>query len=563
MFGLLKRLSFSSVILSQFLGALNDNALRQTYLLLVVGMGTAERQAEATVLFALPFLLFSPLAGQLADRFSKRTVFVITKLAELLVMVLAAYALWVDSLGLLLLSILLMASQSVFFSPAKYGILPEILEYEQLSHGNGIIQMTTNIAILCGTALAGVLLESGGRIWTGFVLVFFGLVGWSATFFIEEVPPASEELNFDYNPLKRTAQNFSWIRQDSLMLLAVGGFVFSWLLATVLMLNVNVFGLQTLGVGETLTSLLFVALALGLGTGGAFAGWLSGEKIEYGLIIPGLLGLTVGLLTLWGLVGGFYLSYFWMYLTGVSSGIFLIPLQSALQDRPPEEQKGEGLATANIVTFTGVIAGTALYVILIQDLNLSATTLMFYMAVGSFSLAILLIFALPWLFKRFVTCLLSALFFRIQVRGKENIPHRGPALIKVESLTSLQMLKLACCVPLPLVVAGKISSNSGPLVQLLARLLSVAPSSAIKRNFNRPEASELKNLTGSSSVLCLAGENFDCKSISKKLNEDCRVIRAEIKNLTGYRSEWRDFLINCFGDIALPVEIVFSSCGGS
>ncbi len=549
MFGLLKRLSFFSITAAQFLGALNDNALRQTYLLLVVGMGTAERQAEATALFALPFLIFSPLAGQLADRFSKRKVFIATKLAELVVMVLSAYALWIGSLGLLLLSILLMASQSVFFSPAKYGILPEVLKYEQLSHGNGIIQMTTYIAILLGTAVAGLLLQYGGKTWTGFVLVFFGLVGWFFTFFIEKIPPADEELDFDFNPFKRVAGNFRWMIRDSLMLLAVVGFVFSWLLGTILTLNVNVFGLQALGVGEALTSLLFVFLALGMGTGSVLAGWLSGEKIEYGLIIPGFGGLALCLLLLWQGTGGFYFSYIWMLLAGIFSGLFFIPLQSALQDRPVDEKKGEGLATSNIVTFTGVIVGTAVYVVLIQQLQVSARLLMLYMAVGSLVVVLLLTVFMPWLLKRFVICLFSALFFQTEIRGKENIPHRGPAVLKTGQISLSRALKLARCVPLPLKVAGRINMDNSLYQNILSKILSSVPALAGKKITIREE-------TDAASALVLVDGELQENNLSQpeKKPEVIRVKFREEDFSSGFCSRLRQTF---GGELARPVEITF------
>ncbi|MGM0381783.1 MAG: MFS transporter, partial [bacterium] len=402
-------------------------------------------------------------------------------------------------------------------------------------------------------ALAGFLLEQGGEVWTGLTLVFFGFLGWSVTFLIEKVPPASEELEFDFNPFKRLAQNLSWIRHDSLMLLAVVGFVCSWLLGTVLTLNVNVFGLQTLEVGETLTSLLFVALALGLGTGNTLSGWLSGEKIEYGLIFPGLAGFSFCLLVIWFRLGGFYFSYLWMFLTGVFSGLFLIPLQSALQDRPPKKRKGEGLATANILTFAGVIAGTAVYVLLVQHLGVSALSLMLCLGGGGFVFAFFLLLIMPWLFRRFVIWILSLLFFKIEVSNKQFIPHRGPVLVPTGSLDLVRLLKLAYCIPLPLLVSGEIEGESFLSGVLFSRLRADD-----KTGEENVLTKKIDNNAEASSALCLPGKDFSDISSVRQEN-DIEIIKASVTDISPPETGCRSLLIRIFGNIARPVHIKFSS----
>lgn len=128
---LLGKRGFLGLLGAQFLAAFNDNAMRQSFLLLAVAAQKSSLQATATALFALPFLVFSILAGQIADKFSKRTVIIATKLFELLVVFMAGYALYHEDLTTLLISILMMATQSSFFSPAKYGILPELMDEEK------------------------------------------------------------------------------------------------------------------------------------------------------------------------------------------------------------------------------------------------------------------------------------------------------------------------------------------------------------------------------------------------------------------------------------------------
>ncbi len=85
-------------------------------------------------LFILPFMLFSGYAGQLADRSSKRTILVVTKILEVVVMALGMIALAAGYLAAAYAVLFLMALHSTFFSPAKYGILPETLPESRTCH---------------------------------------------------------------------------------------------------------------------------------------------------------------------------------------------------------------------------------------------------------------------------------------------------------------------------------------------------------------------------------------------------------------------------------------------
>ncbi|MEM6777107.1 MAG: MFS transporter, partial [Planctomycetota bacterium] len=164
--------SFIGFLTTQFFGAFNDNLFKQLLLLLAIPpavMAGVEQpdgpdlQGVATIVFGIPFVVFGGLAGYLADRFSKRTIIVASKWAEVAVMGLGMLAfLMAPVLGFvgLWVVLFLMGLQSTFFGPGKYGILPEMLHREQLSRANGLVLMTTFIAIIVGTAAAGPLKEA-------------------------------------------------------------------------------------------------------------------------------------------------------------------------------------------------------------------------------------------------------------------------------------------------------------------------------------------------------------------------------------------------------------------
>src|SRR5690349_20990628 len=151
---------FLAFLAAQALGAANDNALKVTLVLFLISAVSGEaRQVRysslATALFPIPFLLFSPLAGYLSDRFAKHRVLLWTKVPEIVVMSMATIGFAMRSIPFLLGVLFLSATHSAFFSPAKYGILPEVFDDTSISAANGILELTTDLAILIGS-IAGV-----------------------------------------------------------------------------------------------------------------------------------------------------------------------------------------------------------------------------------------------------------------------------------------------------------------------------------------------------------------------------------------------------------------------
>src|SRR5260221_8369547 len=159
---LLKNGGFQSFLWTQFLGAFNDNgykiivSMRAVHIAASTGSGS-EYLSLAGVVFVLPFLLFSGYSGHLADAVSKRTVLISVKVFEILVMVLALAAFFSTRMELMLLVLFLMALLSTLFSPAKYGIVPEMLPDKELSRANALLEMSTFVAIVMGTAIGAYL----------------------------------------------------------------------------------------------------------------------------------------------------------------------------------------------------------------------------------------------------------------------------------------------------------------------------------------------------------------------------------------------------------------------
>src|SRR5947207_9038798 len=144
---LLRNRGFRAFLWTPFLGAFNDNVFKFIVSMTAVAMTPVSASAAASgelswvgIVFTAPFLLFSGYAGQLSDRFDKRTVLIVTKSLEVVAMTLAIFALSSGHLAPLLVVLFLMATQATFFSPAKYGIVPEMLPDAALSRANGLLE---------------------------------------------------------------------------------------------------------------------------------------------------------------------------------------------------------------------------------------------------------------------------------------------------------------------------------------------------------------------------------------------------------------------------------------
>ena len=179
---------FWSLIVTQFQGAFNDNALKFLVIYLVVDLGLPQQQRDWLVLvvgalFALPFILFSMTGGFLADRYSKRSVTIATKFLELAAMSFALVALARGSFLLETIGVFVISSQAALFGPSKYGLLPEILPEKDLSWGNGVIELGTFLAAISATVASGYLAFyfRGKQEWSGVFLLGCTVLGLAAS----------------------------------------------------------------------------------------------------------------------------------------------------------------------------------------------------------------------------------------------------------------------------------------------------------------------------------------------------------------------------------------------
>src|SRR5579859_2245524 len=294
------RRGFWSLIATQFQGAFSDNLLKNLAIFFVLSLGLPEKTRDhygslVNALFAVPFILFSMSGGFLADRYSKRTVTIGTKVMEIGVMLLALVGLWLGNVWIIAAAVFLVSTQAAFFGPSKYGLLPELLPADELSWGNGVIELGTFLAILTGSIVGAYFsdLFHGRAYLSGVVLVALSVVGLLTSFGVARVPARAPERRFRANFLADLWQQLRLIREDNVLALCIAGNTFFFLIAALMTNNIYFFGHDYLQLHDTQNGLLLAAVAVGIGVGSLIAGYVSGYHIEYGLIPLGAIGMSV------------------------------------------------------------------------------------------------------------------------------------------------------------------------------------------------------------------------------------------------------------------------------
>ncbi len=462
--------SFWALIVTQFLGAFNDNAFKMIVIFvairgLVAARGGGRYLSAATSAFGVAYIVFSSWAGYLSDRFSKRTVAVYAKLAEVLVMALAYLALVSnvetgDRISPILV-LLLMAAQSTFFSPSKYGILPELLADEELSQANGILNMTTYLAIIAGTAISGWLksmFPGGSMPLVALVFVALAVLGTLTSLFIEKVPPSGSQRKFRWNFLAESLSGVRRVSRDKPLFLCMLANMYVWVFGAVVLQNFAPYAQELMGLdpevvgarGEQTISALLGVMGIGVGLGSVLAGRLSGRKVEFGLVPLGAIGMTAFTLALVFTFTSVWLTGAALALIGLSAGFFVVPLNAYIQQRSPKDGRGETIAVLNFITFSGIIAAAAFVLLLSEGLKLNPALIFLVFGLITAGATVYICSTLPDFLIRFAVWLAAHTVYRFRVVGAENVPKDGPALLVCNHVSLVDAALVTACIQRPI-----------------------------------------------------------------------------------------------------------------
>ena len=376
--------------ITQFLGAFNDNILKQVITFGLAtgvwqGMLGSGGQAWASLSLAIPFVVFSGFAGQFSDKYSKRRISIVAKWSEIPIALIAMLGLWLTNLWLVMLALVMIAMQTTLFSPAKFGILPEIVPEKDLSRANGTVNMFTYIAIILGCALGGPLYDrysgdyGGPRmlLLPGAVILLVGILGTIASHKISVVPAQNPNLKLRFNFFTDYLQTWRQLQGDrgtALKFALLGYTLFYMVIGGVAVLILPDYK-TLLNISYTWTSVLLAILGISTGVGDYVAGRLSKQSIRPGLINFGTLATTAAFLGL-GLIpisfynhpAAFYLVALLLAAGGFTAGFVIVPLQTMVQYFAEDGARGQVLGLWCCLSFIGVIVGNVLF-LLVRNLD--------------------------------------------------------------------------------------------------------------------------------------------------------------------------------------------------
>ncbi|TWU43974.1 Lysophospholipid transporter LplT [Novipirellula aureliae] len=374
---------FLSLLASQFFGAMNDNVLKGVLTFMVIdgawkGLLGDGGQGIVGICFTIPFILLSGYAGQIADRYSKRSVTLWVKIAEIPIAIVAGIGFVTGNLWLTLFALVALTCQSAFFGPAKYGMIPELVDDSDLSRANGTINMMTNVAVIAGTLIAGAVSDvyspQNGAVGIRWIpiatLLSISIAGLIAAWFLTPLQPGARSLKFDFNPFTTYILTIREMAKTRLLMVMMAWGYF-YLLAGIALFIVPEYTI-VLGINRSEASVLMGVLGVAIGVGCAVAGLISGHRIEVRLIPIGAAGLVL-FFALLGLVPPSLpdrapmirvaLSNVALFILGAGffAGFYIIPLQALLQKLSPDDERGRFLGTANAVSFAFLTVAALFY----------------------------------------------------------------------------------------------------------------------------------------------------------------------------------------------------------
>jgi len=430
--------------------------------------------AVAFVIFTLPLVLLSLVGGTLADRLSKRTVILALKVVEVLLMGAGTIALLVNPAdGIMPLIVLCgMGAQSALFSPSKYGILPELIPHERLAAGNGLLEMWTFTAILAGTASGGFLLQmAGDQTWLApFALTALSVIGLVTAITISHVPPAHAAGGV------ATTVRCAWvaIRAEPLLRMAVPMGIFFWTIASLFGQNVVVYAKAVLHLSDAASGLPLTVLSVGIVIGAMLVGHLSRNRVEYGLIPLGAIGVFLSLFPLGILTPSLTGTFLLMGTLGMSSAFIFVPLNAILQWKSPPNRRGAVISFSNTCVFTGILLGSLAGGSLAQA---GLSTAGIFLATAAMTMAGMLwaIWLLPDTLVRLVLVILTNTLYRLRIVGQHHLPQSGGALLVSNHMSFIDGFLLMAAVDRPIRFVVDTAYATHPLFKWLMTFMQIIP----------------------------------------------------------------------------------------
>jgi 1-acyl-sn-glycerol-3-phosphate acyltransferase len=484
------------------LGALNDNFYKNVLLLLVTYSQLNSLPIDVNLfvnlaagVFILPFFLFSAHAGIVADNMNKAKLIKRLKLLELIIMSTAAVAIISQSYMIMLVLLFLTGSQSAYFGPVKYSLLPQALSEAELVKGNALVEMGTFLSILVGTLSAGLVVSNeNGLVWAAITVCVLAIAGYLASRGIPSLPAQGDLNPGKFSLFSGTWQCISKARETTSIWMAILAISWFWFLGATYLTQFPNFAKLHLHADAGVVSLLLGLFSVGIAVGSYVCERFSFGHVELGLLPFGVLGLSLFSFDMIaaipvqvvepGLVYSFesfisnaqhYRVMIDLFLVGLSGGVFIVPLYAFIQTRAEKQECAQAIAANNIINALFMVGSAGLSIVLLGIFNWSIPEL--FMLVGVLNLIVLLYVysQVPEFTQRFISYLLSHVMYRVSVKGREYIPAQGAGIIVSNHVSYLDALIIMGASTRPIRFVMDKSISEIPLLKYLFRHAGVIP----------------------------------------------------------------------------------------
>ena len=452
-FSLLSKRRFLPYFITQALGAFNDN-LYKNALLLFITFGGISAQGDSALLtnlaaglFILPFFLFSPIAGQIADKREKSQLIRWIKLMEVAIMLIAAVAVIIGSIGLMMTLLFLMGLQSAIFGPVKFSLMPQQLSSEELVGGNGLVEMGTFLAILLGTMSAGLFFDlDNAKYWIASGVVVFAVLGYFSSRYIPEAPANDPQLKINWNPFTELVNTIKQARNNRPVFLSIMAISWFWFVGASYLTQFPTFAKDYLGGSAQVVTLLLTLFSVGVALGSLLCEKLSGHKIELGIVPIGSIGMSVFGIDLYFAIASIEVienmsamafmeqSGNWRMMLDIVfisafGGLFVVPLQALIQNRSEEKIRAQIIAANNVLNALFMVASAIFAILALVVVKISLVEYFLALALMNIVVAGYVYSQVPEFVLRLFIWILGHTMYRVEQKGLEVIPEDGPAVL--------------------------------------------------------------------------------------------------------------------------------------
>lgn len=444
---------FAPLFITQFLGAFNDNLFKSA-LLIAAAYASPEKSAVYTNviagLFILPFFLFSAVAGQIVAKYNRRQLTIILKIAELFLMLMVAVVYHFQNLPFLVLLLFLMGMQSTLFGPAKYALLPQLLQEKELIKGNAYTEGGTYLSIILGSVIGAAAPFPAVQL----LLIVLSLAGLTAAWFIPDSPAPRPNTKISLNIWKDTGEMLSFIKKNKVIRRTIWGITWFWTVGAFCLTEIFPLASDIFNVTPQTVSFFLLLFSLGVGCGALISGKILKTRIDLFYVPLSSLIITLAGFLIYAFsigaeasVKAIPLTNFILTVRGaaltvlffviaLAGGLYVVPLNTLLQKTVSSGRLPQVIAGNNIINAFGMVL-MAITAAFLAACGVSVPTLFLLLSIGNLAVAMYISYLYPRELVKSIFRVLLRLLFRVKCEGFENIRLTGSKVLVVSNHTSL------------------------------------------------------------------------------------------------------------------------------